>query len=168
MLDSDAHVIVQRELVTAEHVGPGEAIRLHAALAPVAYGLAQAATRVDRALQAHRREKRTQEELGIRVAAQVEQRNPISGLLLRLLQRVVFQQVGQPHLAIVYPRAEWHVLRDIHTRWLLRPPTNLTPVGKISAGFPRCPHQEEREEREGRPAGHYVCLSRKYARQQRR
>lgn len=91
MLHSDAHVIIQGELVTVEHVWPWEAIGLHSALTASSDSLTQAATGVDRAFQTDRSKEGAEEELGIRVAAEVKQGYPVPCLLLGLLQGVVFQ-----------------------------------------------------------------------------
>ena len=99
-LAGDAHVVVQGELVAVQHWRPGKAIGLHPALTARPDCLAQRAAGIDRSLQADWGEEGTEEELGVRVALDVQQGDPAHALLGHLVQGVVLHQVGQPHLGV--------------------------------------------------------------------
>ena len=87
---------------------------VHVSLAGGLHRIAQRAARPDRAVQAHGREERAEEQLGVRVAADPDQRYPGPGLLRHLPHRVVLQQVRQPHLPVLKVLAQRQVRRNIN------------------------------------------------------
>ena len=101
-LAGDAHVVVQRELVAVQHGRPGEPVGLHPALAARPDGLAEGPAGVDGSLQADGGEEGAEEELGVGVTLDVEERDPAHALLGHLVQRVVLHQVGEPHLGVAW------------------------------------------------------------------
>ncbi len=118
---SDAHVVIQREFVAAEHIGPRVAVSFHAAFASLSDALAESATRIDGPVETHgtvvvvdksgvrvecisieKRERheiiipeeRAEEELRVGVAADVEEWDPRGRLLDDFGHRVVIQEIG--------------------------------------------------------------------------
>lgn len=112
----DAHVVLG-ELVAGEHLGPGEAERLHDGGAAVADRLAQPAARVDGVLQTDGGKEGAEEDLRALVAVLQHQRHPAARLLLDLGQGLVLQQVGQQHLVVTHAVAELQVVRYVHALW---------------------------------------------------
>ena len=109
-LAGDAHVVVQGELVAVQHGRPGKPVGLHPALTPSPDWLAERATGIDGSLQADRGEQRAEEELGVRVALDVQQGDPAHALLRHLVQGVVLHQVGQAHLGVAWQQQQQTIL----------------------------------------------------------
>ena len=101
-LRGDAEIVVLGELVAAQHLRPRVAVLLHPHLAARLDGETQRAARPDRRVQAHGREERAEEESGVGVAPYPQQRHPRLGLLCHLADRVVVQEIWEPHLAVSY------------------------------------------------------------------
>ncbi len=99
-LADDAHVVVEGELVAVEHGRPGEAVVGHGPLAARLHLLAERPARVDRPLEADRREQGAEEELAVLVALDVEEGHPAGRLLAHLVHGVVVEQVRQAHLGV--------------------------------------------------------------------
>lgn len=114
----DADVVLW-ELLAGEHLGPGEAKRLHNGGAPVSHCLAQPAARVDGPIQADWRKQGAQEHLGARVAVLVDQGHPAACLLPHLSHGLVLQKVGQQHLLVAHVVAQPQVVWDVHALRLL-------------------------------------------------
>lgn len=111
----DAEVVVLGETVALEHVGPGEAEGRHDRSAAVLHLHAERVARLDgfiQVIEADRGEERAQELLGVRMALLHDQRDPGARLLQHLLHGLVAQQVGQPHVLVLYAMAQLQVGRD--------------------------------------------------------
>lgn len=110
-----AEVVVLGEAVALEHVGPGEAEGGHDRSAAVLHLYTERVARLDdfvQIIEAHRGEERAQELLGVRVALLHDQRDPGARLLQHLLHGLVAQQVGQPHVLVLYAVAQLQVGGD--------------------------------------------------------
>lgn len=104
-----------REPAAVEHLRPREPEGAHHGHAAVPHGPAQAPAGADRPAelrQAHRSEQRAQELLGVPVAQLGDEGQPGRRLLLGLPQRVVAQQVGDPHVPVADPVAQGQGARD--------------------------------------------------------
>lgn len=113
--EGDAKVVVLGEAVAVEHVGPGEAEGGHDRSAAVLHLHAERVARLDglvQVVEADGSEERAQELLGVRVALLHDQRDPGARLLQHLLHGLVAQQVGQPHVLVLYAVAQLQVGRD--------------------------------------------------------
>lgn len=132
-LHGDAEVIINGKLITGQHFWPGEAVGLHHWSAAVPYGLAQRAAGIDGPVQAHGREQRTQEDLGVGVAALGQQGHPAASLLLHLGHGLVVQQVGQPHLLVADIVAKAQVHRYVHALGLLGVEAAVVEVVRLPA-----------------------------------
>jgi len=82
MLYSDTKIVVQRELVTAQHLRPWEPVVTHAGLAAGLDGLTEGATWVDRTIKTDRSEQRTQEHLSVLVTTDIQQWNPTASTII--------------------------------------------------------------------------------------
>lgn len=110
-----AEIVVLGETVALEHVRPGEAEGGHDWSAAVLHLHAERVARLDgfvQVIEANRGEERAQELLGVRVALLHDQRDPGARLLQHLLHGLVAQQVGQPHVLVLYTMAQLQVGRD--------------------------------------------------------
>lgn len=113
--EGDAEVVVLGETVALEHVWPGEAEGGHDWSAAVLHLHAERVARLDgfvQVIEADRGEERAQELLGVWVALLHDQRDPGARLLQHLLHGLVAQQVGQPHVLVLYAVAQLQVGRD--------------------------------------------------------
>ena len=113
--EGDAEVVVLGETVALKHVGPGEAEGGHDRSAAVLHLHAERVARLDgfvQVIEADGGEERAQELLGVRVALLHDQRDPGARLLQHLLHGLVAQQVGQPHVLVLYAVAQLQVGRD--------------------------------------------------------
>lgn len=111
----DAQVVVQGEPLAVQHLGPGEAERVHDGRAAVFDALAQGPARLDglvQVVQAHRSEQGAQELPGVRVTLLLNQRDPGRRLLQDLVHGFVAEQVGQAHLRVLDVVAQEEVCRD--------------------------------------------------------
>lgn len=113
--EGDAEVVILGETVALEHVGPGEAEGGHDRSAAVLHLHAERVAWLDgfvQVIEADRGEEGAQELLGVRVALLHDQRDPGARLLQHLLHGLVAQQVGQPHVLVLYAVAQLQVGRD--------------------------------------------------------
>lgn len=113
--EGDAEVVVLGETVALKHVGPGEAEGGHDRSAAVLHLHAERVARLDgfvQVIEADGGEERAEELLGVRVALLHDQRDPGARLLQHLLHGLVAQQVGQPHVLVLYAVAQLQVGRD--------------------------------------------------------
>lgn len=111
----DAQLGPTREPGAVKHLRPREPERAHHGHAAVPHDLAQAPAGADRPAelrQAHRGEQRAQELLGVPVAQLGDEGQPGRRLLLGLPQRVVAEQVGDPHVPVADPVAQRQGARD--------------------------------------------------------
>jgi len=111
----DAELGPAREPGAVEHLRPGEPERAHHGHAAVPHRLAQRPAGTHRPAelrQTHRGEERAQELLGVPVAQLGDEGQPGRRLLLGLPQRVVAQQVGDPHVPVAHPVAQRQGARD--------------------------------------------------------
>ena len=130
VLQPDTEVVIERELVTTQHLRPGEAVLEHASLAASLHVLAQRPARPDRPVETDRREERAEEQLRVGMAADVDERHPRLRLLARLADRVVVQQIRQSHLRVADVATERQVRRDVDALRRLRPPAAGRPVAR--------------------------------------
>lgn len=147
----DAHVVLGK-FVTGEHLRPWKTERLHDGGAAVPHRLAQPPARINGSFQAHGRKKRTEENLGARVAVFVHQWHPAAGLLFHLGHGLVFQQIGQQHLVVAYVVTEPHVVRNVHALGgfaiaatavvRVRFPAEVLVLGRSACGHERHCHNE--------------------------
>lgn len=103
------------EPAAVKHLGPGEPEGAHHGHAAIAHGLTQAPAGADRPAelrQTHRGEQRAQELLGVPVAELGDEGQPRRRLLLGLFQRVVAEQVRDPHLSVADAVAQGQSARD--------------------------------------------------------
>lgn len=113
--EGDAEVVVLGETVALQHVWPGEAEGGHDWSAAVLHLHAERVARLDgfvQVVEADRGEERAQELLGVWVALLHDQRDPGARLLQHLFHGLVAQQVGQPHVLVLYAVAQLQVGGD--------------------------------------------------------
>lgn len=111
----DAEIVVLGETVALEHVRPREAEGGHDRSAAVLHLHAERVARLDgfvQVIEADGGKERAQELLGVRVALLHDQRDPGARLLQHLLHGLVAQQVGQPHVLVLYAMAQLQIGRD--------------------------------------------------------
>lgn len=101
-LHGDTQIIINRKLITGQHLWPREPIGFHNGGTAIPHGLTQRAARVDGPVQTHWGEKGTQEHLCICVAPLGEERHPATRLLFDLRHGLVVQQVGEAHLLVAH------------------------------------------------------------------
>ena len=131
----NAHVVVDGELRAVKHLGPGESVVGHGCLAPALDLVAERAARVDGWFKADGREQRTQEELRVGGALDVDERHPRGRLLRHLRHRVMIQQVGQPHLRVADVCAQTEISGDVDAEraCVLVLLGDGAPVGEVGA-----------------------------------
>ena len=109
-----------RELAAVEHGRPIELVLPEEGGARPFHVAAQLLARRDGARhlrqQAHRSEEGAEEDAGVGVAAVAEEGNEGGGLLLRLDQRFVAEEVGEDHVGVADAVAQLQVVGDAHAR----------------------------------------------------
>lgn len=111
----NAHVVVQGKVVTTHNVRPGVAVLAHMRLTALLDVFAQRPTGRYCLVKAYWRKERTEEELRLRVAFEIDEAGPGRRLFDHFIETVMVQQVGNSHFTVLDAVAEGQISRNGHT-----------------------------------------------------
>ena len=111
-----------------QYFRPRVAVLLHVALTAALDPLTQRLARVHGRLQAHGGVEGAEEQLGVRVTAEVDEHHPDARLIHGFLYRLVAQKVWEPHGLVADVMTQGHGLWNVHALWLVGAATQCPPV----------------------------------------